>query len=238
MLLKASKVSVKALLQEYGNTNKGYGLEDVSKMRERFGENQITEHKSDSVLKKIWDAFINPFTVVLIILATISFVTDIVLPAPGDKEYTGVIIVVTMVMISGILRFVQEQRSNQSAEKLRAMVKTTTAVKRKEDGIVEVPLKAVVVGDIVVLAAGDMIPADLRIISSKDLFISQSSLTGESEPIEKFSIPIEADLKQPLEALNLAFMGSNVVSGSKPLIGHCNCSWRQHLFWLNGRGNN
>ena len=214
MLLEASKLSVKSLLQKYGNSNKGYSLEDVAEIRELFGDNQITEHKSDSIFKKIWNAFINPFTVVLIMLATISFVTDIVLPAPGEKEYIGVIIVVSMVMISGILRFVQEQRSNKSAEKLRAMVKTTTAVKRKKDGIVEVPLKDVVVGDIVVLAVGDMIPADLRIISSKDLFISQSSLTGESEPIEKFSTPIGGEIKQPLEALNLAFMGSNVVSGS------------------------
>ncbi|MEG1070157.1 MAG: hypothetical protein RSE27_08115, partial [Ruthenibacterium sp.] len=86
--------------------------------------------------------------------------------------------------VSGTLRFVQETRSNKAAEKLSAMVKTTIAVQREPDGKIEIPLKDVVVGDIIHLAAGDMIPADVRILQAKDLFVSQSSLTGESEPLE------------------------------------------------------
>jgi P-type Mg2+ transporter len=119
-----------------------------------------------------------------------------------------------MVLISGFLRFIQETRSNNSAEKLKAMVHTNVTAGRGDEGKKEIPLADLVPGDIVYLAAGDMIPADVRIISCKDLFVSQSTLTGESEPLEKYDgVLIDGNIN-PLELSNLAFMGSNVVSGS------------------------
>lgn len=118
-----------------------------------------------------------------------------------------------MVMISGILRFIQEQRSGSAAEKLIAMISNTTNIKRYGQEAKEIPIDEVVVGDIVYLSAGDMIPGDLRIIEAKDLFISQASLTGESEPVEKFAIETTVGTNV-LEAQNLAFMGSDVISGS------------------------
>lgn len=142
----------------------------------------------------------------------ISVVTDIILPAPGDRSFRTVIVITTMVTISGLLRFIQETRSNNAAENLKSMVKTTATVER--EGKKEIPLSEIVPGDIVYLAAGDMIPADVRIISSKDLFVSQSALTGESEPVEKYGIEMKQLSKNPLEFSNLAFMGSNIISGS------------------------
>ena len=125
-----------------------------------------------------------------------------------------VTIILTMVIISGVLRFVQEARSNNAAEKLLEMITTTTCVERLEDGKKEIPLEEVVVGDIVHLAAGDMIPADMRIIEAKDLFISQSALTGESEPLEKTPEAAKEKNETITEYNNLAFMGSNVISGA------------------------
>lgn len=131
----------------------------------------------------------------------------------SEKDPTTVIIIVVMVMISGILRFIQEQRSGSAAEKLIAMISNTTNIKRYGQEAKEIPIDEVVVGDIVHLSAGDMIPGDLRIIEAKDLFISQASLTGESEPVEKFAIETTVGTNV-LETQNLAFMGSDVISGS------------------------
>ncbi len=120
----------------------------------------------------------------------------------------------TMVLISGLLRFVQETRSGNAADKLLKMIKTTTNVRRMETGNAEIPLEEVVVGDIVHLAAGDMIPADMRIIQAKDLFVSQSALTGESVAVEKIPGAVSVEHDTLAEYPNLAFMGSNVISGS------------------------
>ena len=110
-------------------------------------------------------------------LAAVSAFTDIIFAASGEKNYATVIIITTMVMISGILRFVQETRSGDAAEKLLDMITNTACVERAEDGKKEIPIDEIVCGDIIWLSAGDMIPADVRILEAKDLFVSQSSLT-------------------------------------------------------------
>ncbi|MEG2441406.1 MAG: magnesium-translocating P-type ATPase [Acetivibrio sp.] len=202
------------MLFEYETSWDGYNETMVELMRERYGENQITHQKKDSLIKHLICAFVNPFTGVLFVLALISTVTDVIIASPADRDFTSVIIVMTMVIASGTLRFIQEIRSNKSAEKLSAMVRTTTAVQRKPEGKIEIALSEVVVGDIIHLAAGDMVPADVIILQAKDLFISQSSLTGESEPLEKVSQKYSDTHSSPLELNNLAFMGSNVISGS------------------------
>lgn len=201
-----------ALLAHYGAAPTGLTQEQAERSREEWGRNALTYGKREPVAKRLFSAFINPFTVILLALAVISAVTDIALASPGEENYATVLIIATMVLLSGGLRFVQETRSGNVADKLLGMLHTTACVER-EGQKAEIPLEELVVGDLVHLSAGDMIPADLRILGAKDLFVSQSALTGESEAVEKLE-----DALPQREALtdtaNLAFLGSNVVSGS------------------------
>lgn len=200
------------IMRKYETPSSGLTEEQAEASREKYGENILTYGKKNSVLKRLLSAFVNPFTVILLALAVISVFTDVILAAPEDKNYATVIIITVMVAISGILRFVQETRSGNAAEKLSEMIRTTVLVER-EGGLKEIPIEDLVVGDIVKLSAGDMIPADIRILNAKDLFVSQAALTGESEPVEKSEI---ADKKEGslTEIKNLAFMGGSVISGS------------------------
>ena len=201
-----------ALLAHCGVAPTGLTQEQAERSREEWGRNTLTYGKREPVAKRLFSAFINPFTVILLALAVISAVTDIALASPGEENYATVLIIATMVLLSGGLRFVQETRSGNVADKLLGMLHTTACVER-EGQKAEIPLEELVVGDLVHLSAGDMIPADLRILGAKDLFVSQSALTGESEAVEKLE-----DALPQREALtdtaNLAFLGSNVVSGS------------------------
>ncbi len=130
-----------------------------------------------------------------------------------------VTVIGAMILVSSLLSFFQEYRSNRAAEKLKSMVTTTTAVLRKGKEREEIVMKQIVPGDIVYLAAGDMIPADCRVVESIDLFIGESMLTGESLPVEKRPFAItDSDNIPPIELGNLCFMGTNVVSGSAKVI--------------------
>lgn len=198
----------------YFNTS-AHGLtrERVENAREAFGANIVTHGKKEPLIKRLFHAFVNPFTAILFVLALVSAFTDIIWAQAGEKDPTTVIIIATMVMISGVLRFVQETRSGNAAAKLSAMIRTTASVERAESGCTEIPMDEIVVGDVVHLSAGDMVPADIRITFAKDLFVSQSALTGESEPVEKLAqVQITGD--SSTQAANLVFMGSNVISGS------------------------
>jgi Mg2+-importing ATPase len=210
----AAEAEIDALYHKLGTTQEGLSETLVTTSRDQYGDNKITHGKKVSLFERICKAFINPFTAILFGLALVSAFTDIVFAEPGEADPMAVIIIATMVMISGILRFVQETRSGNAAEKLLKMIKTTTAVQRQETGKIEIPLDKVVVGDIVHLAAGDMIPADMRISRAKDLFVSQSALTGESVAVEKIPISSGESCNSLTEYQNLAFMGSNVVSGT------------------------
>lgn len=213
-LLLSAHENTEELFSAYQNNLGGYSAEMVEKMRGRYGSNEISHKEGPSLLKRVSGAFINPFTVVLAVLAVISYITDVALAAPDQHDYSAVIIITVMVFISGMLRFVQEIRSDKAAQKLKAMVQTRISVQRQEEGTYEISIADLVVGDIIYLSAGDMIPADCRVLFAKDLFVSQSSLTGESEPVEKFNKPLEDKSTNPLDFNNLVFMGSNVVSGS------------------------
>ena len=214
-LVFAAAASPDALLERVATAPDGLNAASAAASRELHGNNKVTHGKKLSLPKRIAAAFINPFTAILFALAGVSLCTDILWAAPGEANPTTVIIIMTMVIISGLLRFVQETRSGNAAENLLKMIKTTTCVLRQETGKTEIPLEDVVVGDIVHLAAGDMIPADMRIIHAKDLFISQSALTGESIAVEKISLAVEnGGYGSLIEYPNLAFMGSNVISGS------------------------
>ncbi len=202
------------------------GLErgKVEENRSEYGSNKVTREKKKTLPQRLAGAFINPFTAILFCLALVSSFTDMIFPhfslfgcVPKDFDCLTVVIILTMVFLSGTLRFVQESRSGNAAEKLLAMITTTCTVTRKGQEMAEIPLDEVVVGDIVHLSAGDMLPADVRILDAKDLFVSQASLTGESEPIEK--IPMVNETRDAItDYTNIAFMGSNVLSGSASAV--------------------
>lgn len=212
-LITASENDIDKVYDILDSSEKGKTKTQIKSARDLYGDNTLTYNKDNSIFKRLVKAFIDPFTMILIALAVVSIFTDIVLVEALQRDYTTVAIILAMVLISGILRFVQETRSGNAAEKLLEMIETTASVKRVEEGTREISLDEIVVGDIVHLSAGDMIPADMRIIQAKDLFISQSALTGESEAVEKSSATINSD-GTALERNNLAFMGTNVLSGS------------------------
>ncbi|NLJ79801.1 MAG: magnesium-translocating P-type ATPase [Firmicutes bacterium] len=204
-----------AVLEALASSSQGLTEQEVITSRERYGTNVVTSGERKSWLKELINAFVNPFTIILLFLAAVSFVTDVSLEPVGEKDPMTVIIILILVVISGVLQFVQEARSGNAAARLQEMIKITTAVERAGEGVREIDLQEVVVGDLVHLAAGDMIPADLRILSAKDLFVSQSALTGESEPVEKLPFPVKNYGEMTItEIPNLAFMGTNVVSGT------------------------
>ena len=206
------------LAYSYFQTTK-YGLtDDEVKVRQQlYGKNEVIHEQKKRPIIVFCKAFINPFIGVLTALVVISLVIDVWMAEPGEQEWTGIIIISSMVICSAVLRFWQEWKAGEATSALMKMVKNSCSVKRigipDEE---EIDITELVPGDIVYLAAGDMIPADIRIIASKDLFISQSSLTGESEPVEKYP---EAKANRyrkgsVVELDNICYMGSTVISGS------------------------
>ena len=197
----------------------GLNEDEVSERQEQFGYNRVKREETLSWFRQLLSAFINPFIGILVLIAIVSSIIDVILAAPEDRDYKTLIVVSVMVIISVVLRFVQEYRSNLAAEKLKDLVTTTATVIRQEIGKVEIDFEEIVPGDIILLSAGDMIPADSRVIQSKDLFVNQSALTGESIPVEKNDQPIEDAKKlSPFELPNICLMGSDVVSGSAMVV--------------------
>ncbi|MGE5100089.1 MAG: magnesium-translocating P-type ATPase, partial [Deltaproteobacteria bacterium] len=190
--------------------------EDVERRREEFGRNEVSHEKPPAWYTQLWHAFANPFNLLVTTLAVVSGVT-------GDEK--AVVVIGLMVLLSTGLRFAQESRSNKSAETLRALVRTSTAVERDGDEFPpdstpatrrrEIPMDDLVPGDIIYLSAGDMVPADVRVLAAKDLFVSQSALTGEALPVEKADRAEEPSTPLSLTDLpTICFMGTSVVSGT------------------------
>jgi len=212
--LKAiSAVGRSKSLEELSTQLHGLSADEVRERLAIYGLNEVVHEKAPKWYIQLFQAFVNPFIAVLFILAIISLITDVIIQAPGDRDYTTVSVISTMVLLSVLLRFIQEFRSNKAAEKLKSMVKTTATVIRDEEKS-EIDIKKLVPGDIIQLSAGDMIPADVRIMQSKDLFVSQSMLTGEALPVEKTQNAVSGNGQSPLELTNICFMGTNVVSGA------------------------
>ena len=192
------------LLKEL-NTNLNYGLNTdyVELWQDENGFNELNTEENYIWYKALFESFFNPFNIVLSILSLISFITYDIM--------TGITIL-SLIIVSTLIKFIQENKTNKASEKLKSMIKTTATTLR--DGKKkEIDINQLIIGDIVFLSAGDIIPADLRIIESKDLFISQSSLTGESEPVEKTSLTTDKN-NSIIELSNICFMGTNVVSGT------------------------
>ena len=184
-----------------------------------YGKNEIATQKAPSWLKQFAHSFFNPFNYILACIAIISLFIDAILVPSEEKDFSTCIIIAIMLLFSTILRFIQESRSNKAAEALKKMVKTSCLTKRKFKDSEEIEIADIVPGDIVLLSAGDMVPADCRILKSKDLFISESILTGEALPVEKNAFAIrDAKEQNPLNLQNICFMGTNVVSGSATVV--------------------
>ena len=214
-LAAAIQTPFKDSLAFYHTSLKGLDSEQVEENRDLYGENTITKGQEDSIFKKIYESIINPFTIILLVIAFISLVTNVWLAKPGQEDPTTSIIIVVLVLISGGIRFVQELRSDKATTNLSKMIVNTATVIR--DGLEqELPIDDLVVGDLVKLSAGDMIPADVILFESRDFFVQQSGLTGESDAVEKLALnkATNQNVESLLEAESLAFMGTNVISGS------------------------
>jgi P-type Mg2+ transporter len=171
---------------------------------DKYGLNEVAKEKPLSPWHRLWINLKNPLVILLAILGIVSYLT-------GDIG--GTIVIFVMVLLGIVLRYVQEMRADTAAQKLRAMVSTHATVCRDNKDL-ELPLKLLVPGDVVRLGAGDMVPADVRILSAKDLFINQAALTGEAMPVEKNAQECLLSNGNELDLTNICFLGSNVVSGT------------------------
>lgn len=212
-LKKYAGCEVKQMIADLNLSHDGYTDTEAEKAKQGFGTNNLLEHSNDTVLYRLRRAFINPFTLILFVLACVSFLTDVLLAGSFARNLTTVAIIVAMLLISGVLRFAQEMRAKRTADHLTHLVETTVQVKRNGTWR-ELSSEELVVGDQIRFSAGDRIPADLRLTVTKDLFVSQSVITGESAILEKRSAALNASPKSYAEYCNLAFMGSSVIGGS------------------------
>lgn len=210
-LCKASK---EEFISEFKIKEKGLTDEEVTQKIHNNGYNEVTQSKPKKWYHYLLKSLLTPFNCILLGIALVLSYTDIYLAE--NPSYANIIVILVLVAISTFLDFFSEYRSNLSAEKLKQLVSTTTTVIRNGQKI-KIPFKELVLGDTVVLSAGDMIPADIRIIESKDLYVGQSSLTGESDAIKKVEAT-ELLLNQEIDNLSdidtICFMGTNVISGS------------------------
>lgn len=201
------------IYQDIGASPEGLSHDEVEVMRKKYGTNSFAGRKSDSMLHRLRRAFINPFNVILFVLGTISLVTDVFLASNFSRNATTAIIIFSMIFISGAIRLVQELRAKNAAERLDQLIHERIMVRRAGE-CVEIPAEELVVGDVVLLAAGDRVPADIRLTAVSDLFVSQAAITGESAVLEKKDgvLPY-GGLEMLPQFENLAFMATTVISG-------------------------
>jgi P-type Mg2+ transporter len=198
----------------------GLTAEEVEARREQYGANEVSHERAPTWYQQLFHAFLTPFNGVLFAVSVVSLFSDVIFADPDDRSFRTIIVLLTMILLSTLLRFWQEFRSNKAAEELKAMVTSTAAVLRAGmERPQELPIHDLVPGDIIYLSAGDMVPADVRLIATKDLFVSQAMLTGESIPLEKYAVPpgkqARVDPSQNvLDRETACFMGTNVVSGT------------------------
>ena len=205
-----SNLGQEDLFKKFNSSKDGISKVNLDDLFEEYGTNTVEVGKKKNWVSRLKEAVINPFNVVLIIVGIITFMTDVVIT--NNKDYATSILILIIVTVSTIISYYQATKSDNAANKLKKMISNKVDVIR--DGIPEVvDVEHIVPGDIVKLSSGDMIPGDVRFLEAKDLFIDQASLTGESNPIEKFKI-IKKEPENVTDIDNIGFMGTNVVSGS------------------------
>lgn len=200
-------------IKEYNVTKEGLSAEQAKNLLHKYGLNEVHQTKQKKWYHYFLSSLFSPFNSILIGIVAILFYTDVYLAT--TPSYANIIVIAILVIASTLLEFFEEYRSNKAAEKLKELVATTANVIRDGKEI-QIPIKEVVLGDMVVLSAGSMIPADLRILEATDLYVRQSSLTGESDSVKKninSSLSID-DLDSISDLDTICFMGTNVISGS------------------------
>ena len=213
LLKEKSKLKLEKLLQNYNTSLEGISIVELDDRIEEFGKNIIDIKENNTLIHRLKESVINPFNIVLLIVAGITFVTDVIIAT--QKDYATFILILCTILISSIISFKEQTKSNNAARKLKKMITNKMEVIR--DGVQDtVDIENIVPGDIVKLSSGDMIPGDVRFIETKDLFIDQAALTGESNPVEKFSELKEYETITDIS--NIGFMGTNVISGSSKAI--------------------
>lgn len=210
-LRKLAEKPLEELYEALGTNAKGLGAGAAAERLEETGPNAITGGRQKGAVRRLVESFVNPFNLVLLLVAAITFVTDVVLSNADD--YTTVIIILVLVAISGLISFVQGERSQSAARELSKMISNKADVLRDGEAV-EVDIEEIVPGDVVRLSAGDIIPGDVRFLYAKDAFVAQAALTGESNPVEKFATEAGSTAEALTDLANLGFMGSNMVSGS------------------------
>ena len=208
VLAELAEAEPAAALERLGSSQEGLSDEEAARRLEQHGPNVVASDEGHTRLRLLLRACLNPLVLLLAVLATVSLAT-------GDVRAAAVM---TVMIVLGVgLRFAQEARADAAAEKLRAMIRVTATVLRAGRPVEE-PLARLVPGDVVHLCAGDMIPADVRILTCRDLFVTQASLTGESLPVEKFATAGERGDRTALELKNLCFLGTSVESGTATAV--------------------
>lgn len=220
-LRHAATATMPELFRELNSSEEGLAAERVDAAREFYGANAVAQATKRPLPLRLLAAFADPFIYILVFIAAVSVLTDWIFATGADRDLSTPLIIGTMVLVSGVLRFIQDEKSTAAAEALAEMVESCAEVERDGDGGNETPIDEIVIGDVVHLSSGDVVPADLRIFSARDLFVSQASLTGESEPVEKrASLAADASATAAASAPaltdleSLAFMGSTVISGN------------------------
>lgn len=214
-LKKYALKDIRELYKDFHIQESGLSPKQVDLMRRQYGSNQVGYSLQDcSVLQRVKRAFINPFSVILLVLAFVSFITDVCLKSNSGKNGTSVVIILSMLLVSGLVRLIQELKAGHAADTLIQKIKTTVSVFRQGEQV-EISSEELVVGDIVLLSAGERIPADIRLIEAQDLFVSQAILTGESTILEKNIDRLPPAAQFSLNDFsNIAFMGSSITSGT------------------------
>ncbi|MEG1183611.1 MAG: magnesium-translocating P-type ATPase [Cetobacterium sp.] len=207
-----SEAEITTIYQELESGVEGLSSISAEKKIKKYGLNEISNQKPKVWYVQLFLAFLNPFNLILGTLAVVSVFTDIVFVKAEEKSWVSIFFILSMILISSLIKFIQEYNSSKTAQRLKGLIVTKVTVLRDGDWK-EIDLKKIVPGDVIKLAAGDIVPGDLRIIKSKDLFISQSVLTGESDPVEKSEKLIKGS-NIISEISNLALMGTNILSGS------------------------
>jgi P-type Mg2+ transporter len=208
LLIEAAGSEPAAVLERLGTSNEGLTEEEALRRLRTHGPNAVAKEGQHGWVSLLFRAVVNPLVILLVALATVNYLTE---------EYRAAAVMLAMVILGVSLRFVQEVRADASVAKLKSMIRVTATVVRAGQAR-EVPLADLVPGDVIRLAAGDMIPADVRVLSCKDLFVVQASLTGESFPVEKFDAREQNNSKPPLEFANICFLGTSVESGSATAV--------------------
>ena len=204
---------ISQIYRELGASPDGLSQTQIESMREMYGVNSFSGRKNDTMLPRLRRAFINPFNIILLVLGMISLATDVVLASDFARNATTAVIIFTMILISGTIRLIQEIRAKNASKQLNRLIHESITV-RREGELREIPAEELVVGDIVLISAGDRVPADIRLTKVSDLFISQAAITGESAILEKNAQVSSYSNPESLPQLeNLAFMATTVISG-------------------------